>query len=106
MSDKKIALVTGASRGIGKSIADRLGRDGFIVIGTATSQVGADAISERFKISGIDGVGKALVTPAAGLILGFTAMLVHSYFRGRVNDLVSEMESRCGRVLRGFVSKN
>ena len=60
MSDKKIALVTGASRGIGKSIADRLGRDGFIVIGTATSQVGADTISERFKNSGIDGVGKAL----------------------------------------------
>ena len=53
-----------------------------------------------------DGVGKALITTAAGLILGITAMFVHSYFRGRVNNLISELENRCGKVLRVFVSKN
>ncbi len=59
-TDKKVALVTGASRGIGKAIADRLGRDGFIVIGTATSEKGADAISQRFSDAGIEGAGKVL----------------------------------------------
>ncbi|MBS3953392.1 MAG: 3-oxoacyl-ACP reductase FabG [Methylomicrobium sp.] len=43
--DKKIALVTGASRGIGRAIAEQLARDGFFVIGTATSDNGAEAIS-------------------------------------------------------------
>lgn len=43
--DKKIAIVSGASRGIGRAIAEKLAADGFFVIGTATSDSGAEAIS-------------------------------------------------------------
>jgi 3-oxoacyl-[acyl-carrier protein] reductase len=54
------ALVTGASRGIGKAIAEMLGRRGATVVGTATSEGGAQAISEALADSGITGGGKVL----------------------------------------------
>lgn len=56
----QVALVTGASRGIGAEIADTLGRAGARVIGTATTEKGADAIGERFAAAKIDGRGAVL----------------------------------------------
>jgi 3-oxoacyl-[acyl-carrier protein] reductase len=58
--DNQIALVTGASRGIGKAIADQLGAKGATVIGTATTDEGAAAITERFKAAGVAGCGMKL----------------------------------------------
>lgn len=60
MSEQRIALVTGASRGIGAAIALELGRRGHLVIGTATSQAGADKISDTFTQAGIKGEGRVL----------------------------------------------
>ncbi len=60
MLDQKIALVTGASRGIGRAIALELGRLGATVVGTATTQVGADGISEYLKAANIKGAGRVL----------------------------------------------
>ncbi|MCB1724044.1 MAG: 3-oxoacyl-ACP reductase FabG [Gammaproteobacteria bacterium] len=60
MLDGKIALVTGASRGIGSAIADMLGAQGATVIGTATSDGGADAITQRFADKGVKGRGMCL----------------------------------------------
>src|SRR5512141_2365884 len=56
----QIALVTGASRGIGQSIALELGKQGATVIGTATTENGAQAISAYLDAAGIKGKGYAM----------------------------------------------
>lgn len=58
MNDKaQLALVTGASRGIGKAIALQLAKEGFFVAGTATSPSGAQAITDYLREAGLSGVG-------------------------------------------------
>ena len=56
----QVALVTGASRGIGQAIAAALGAAGATVIGTATSQGGADNIGAALEAAGIQGAGMVL----------------------------------------------
>jgi 3-oxoacyl-[acyl-carrier protein] reductase len=56
----QVALVTGASRGIGQAIAIELGRLGATVIGTATSEGGARAIGEALTQAGVNGRGEVL----------------------------------------------
>ena len=60
MLSNQVALVTGASRGIGQAIAQALGAENACVIGTATSDVGAEKISAAFKQAGIKGRGMKL----------------------------------------------
>ena len=57
---KKIALVTGASRGIGASIAVELARKDFLTIGTATSSQGAEIIQKNFALHNLEGYGMVL----------------------------------------------
>jgi 3-oxoacyl-[acyl-carrier protein] reductase len=60
MLENDTALVTGASRGIGRAIALELGRQGARVIGTATSEAGASAIDAFLAEAGITGRGLVL----------------------------------------------
>jgi 3-oxoacyl-[acyl-carrier protein] reductase len=56
----KVALVTGASRGIGQAIALELGKQGAVVAGTATTEGGAAQISQALSAAGIQGKGYVL----------------------------------------------
>src|ERR1700722_17053106 len=56
----RLVLITGASRGIGKAIAQAFGEEGAIVVGTATSATGAEAISQFLQQQGFQGQGMAL----------------------------------------------
>lgn len=56
----EVALVSGASRGIGRSIAEMLGSAGATVVGTATSEKGAEAITAYLREAGIAGKGMVL----------------------------------------------
>lgn len=71
----KVALVSGASRGIGAAIADQLGAAGAIVIGTATSEAGAERISARLKGQGLAGAGMVLDVTSADSVAEVLAQI-------------------------------
>ncbi|HEY1991361.1 MAG TPA: SDR family NAD(P)-dependent oxidoreductase, partial [Gammaproteobacteria bacterium] len=60
MLNQDIALVTGATRGIGKAISLALGRAGATVVGTATKPEGAEQFSAYLKGDGVKGKGMVL----------------------------------------------
>ena len=83
----QVALVTGASRGIGAAIAQELGKQGATVIGTATSTGGAENINASFNATGIKGIGMALDVNDAAQITAVLAEIVSKY--GDVSILVN-----------------
>lgn len=52
-----------------------------------------------------EGVAKALITTAGGLVVGIAAMVLYAYFRGRVSNLTAGLESACSRVLRRLTTQ-
>ena len=75
----KVALVTGASRGIGRAIALELGRLGATVVGTATSESGAASITEGLKAAGVAGEGMLLNVTDAASIDGVVKAITEKY---------------------------
>src|SRR5512135_3137348 len=65
MLDNELAVVTGASRGIGRAIALELGRRGARVVGTATTEGGAMSISEALAATDAQGLGGVLDVSSA-----------------------------------------
>ncbi|MFM1880684.1 MAG: 3-oxoacyl-[acyl-carrier-protein] reductase [Pseudomonadota bacterium] len=83
----RLALITGASRGIGQAIALAMGRAGYQVIGTATSEAGAEAISAAFHQAGIEGQGMRLEVTEPGACEALVDAVVKKY--GRLDVLVN-----------------
>lgn len=79
MLSGKIAFVTGASRGIGKAIALDLATNGATVIGTATSEKGAQAISDYLSAAGAQGTGKCLNVTDADMIASVLSEITQEF---------------------------
>ena len=85
--DPRVALVTGASRGIGKAIALSLGKQGAVVIGTATTDAGAQSIAAYLAEAGIEGTGIALDVTDADAVSAAVADITGQF--GPVTVLVN-----------------
>ena len=107
--EKKVALVTGASRGIGQAIAKSLASEGFVVVGTATSDTGAQAISaylaevgnvgRGIKLNVADQDSVTLAIKSIGEQLGSPLVLVNNAGITRDNILMRMKEDEWQDVI-------
>lgn len=116
--ENQIALITGASRGLGQAIASTLGRAGATIIGTATTEAGAERIEGELAQAGITGAGMVLdvtdgeqvnaVVAALGRRFGNPSVLVNNagitrdalFLRMRQEEWDTTIDTNLGSVYR------
>lgn len=95
--ENEVALITGASRGIGKCIALALGKQGATVVGTATSDKGAQAISDYLTAEGISGFGLCMNVTDQASITGGVKQATEKF--GAPGILVNNAGITCDNLL-------
>ena len=114
MLNEKLVLVTGASRGIGQAIALTLGNSGATIVGTATTELGAENISKMFSENNIFGQGMRLdvkdneqiseLLKSITLVYGSVDILINNAGITRDNILVRMKEDEWDDIINTNLS--